>query len=159
VSLLHRFDLDRLALQHPDEAVRQLHQKALATGERAILFALAELSYVAGVHVNRSLKAWDPRDARDYYLGSAVYAYLFLFGEEASPVRARLTAGSGLHATFTITPLHWHSLSGGAPTPSSALRRADAGCQWVKLNFALANRTLRRESASSSSCSWRFNSE
>ena len=30
---------------------------------------------------SRSVKPWDPRDARDYYLGSGVYAWLFLFGE------------------------------------------------------------------------------
>jgi len=52
-----------------------------------LLFALAELSYVAGEHIRGSLKPWDPRDARDYYLGSAVYAYLFLFedGNSAKP--------------------------------------------------------------------------
>ena len=82
-STLHRFNLDGLAASHPDEAVRQLHQQAVATGERDVLFALAELSYVAGDHVARSVKPWDPRDARDYYLGSAVYAWLFLFGEGA----------------------------------------------------------------------------
>jgi pimeloyl-ACP methyl ester carboxylesterase len=81
VAILHRYDLDRLAAQQPDEAVRQLHQKALATGNRDLLFALAELSYVAGDHIGRGVKPWDPRDPRDYYLGSAVYAWLFLFGE------------------------------------------------------------------------------
>jgi pimeloyl-ACP methyl ester carboxylesterase len=81
VSILHRFDLDRLAVGHPDDAVRQLHQRAQATSERDLLFALAELSYVAGEQIRHSVKPWDPRDARDYYLGSAVYAWLFLFGE------------------------------------------------------------------------------
>ena len=81
VSILHRYDLDRLAARQPDEAVRQLHQKAVATGDRDLLFALSELSYVAGEQIRRSVKPWDPRDARDYYLGSAVYAWLFLFGE------------------------------------------------------------------------------
>jgi len=87
VSILHRYDLDRLAVHQPDEAVRQLHEKAVATSERDVLFALAELSYVAGDHIRHSVKPWDPRDARDYYLGSAVYAWLFLFGEgkEAPP--------------------------------------------------------------------------
>jgi pimeloyl-ACP methyl ester carboxylesterase len=87
VSWLHRYDLDLLAARQPDEAVRQLHEKALATGERDLLFALAELSYVAADRIRRSVKPWDPRDARDYYLGSAVYAWLFLFGEgkEAPP--------------------------------------------------------------------------
>jgi len=81
VSILHRYDLDRLADRRPDEAVRQLHEKAIATGERNLLFALAELSYAAGDRIRRSVKPWDPREARDYYLGSAVYAWLFLFGE------------------------------------------------------------------------------
>ena len=81
VEILHRFDLDQLAAKQPDEAVRKLHEKAVATGERDLLFALAEMSYVAGDHIRRSVKPWDPRDARDFYLGSAVYAWLFLFGE------------------------------------------------------------------------------
>ncbi|HVM50770.1 MAG TPA: alpha/beta fold hydrolase [Candidatus Acidoferrum sp.] len=87
VSILHRFELDGLAGSHPDEAVRRLHEKALSNGQRDLMFALAELSYVAGDQIRRSLKPWDQRDPRDYYLGSAVYAWLFLFGEgkEAPP--------------------------------------------------------------------------
>jgi pimeloyl-ACP methyl ester carboxylesterase len=88
VAILHRCDLDRLAASQPDEAVRQLHRQALAVGDRDMLFALAEMSYVAGERIRHSVTPWDPRDARDYYLGSAVYAWLFLFGqsEEAPPV-------------------------------------------------------------------------
>ena len=85
VSILHRFDLEKLAARHADEAVRQLHQKALAIGDRDLLFGLAELSYVAGEQIRHSVKPWDHRDARDYYLGSAVYAWLFLFGESGGP--------------------------------------------------------------------------
>src|SRR5262245_47289013 len=59
VSLLHRYNLDSLAARHPDEAVRQLHQKALATGDRDLLFALAELSFVAGEDIRSSVKPWD----------------------------------------------------------------------------------------------------
>ncbi len=81
ISLIHQYDLDKLAAQQPDEAVRKLHERALATGDRNLLFALAELSYVAGERIRGSLKPWEPRDARDFYLGSAVYAYLFLFGK------------------------------------------------------------------------------
>lgn len=89
VSILHRFDLDELAARQPEEAVRQLHAKALTTGERSILFALAEMSYVAADRIRRSVKPWDSRDARDFYLGSAVYAWLFLFGEsEQAPPTA-----------------------------------------------------------------------
>jgi pimeloyl-ACP methyl ester carboxylesterase len=81
VSILHRFGLDRLAERQPEEAVRQLHQKAVATGERSLLFALAETSYAAGENIRRSMKSWESRDARDYYLGAAMYAWLFLYGE------------------------------------------------------------------------------
>lgn len=81
VLVLHRYNLQKLAARDPEEAVRRLHETALATGERDVLFALAELSHVAGEHVRHSVKPWEPREARDYYLGSAVYAWLFLFGE------------------------------------------------------------------------------
>jgi pimeloyl-ACP methyl ester carboxylesterase len=81
VSILHRYHLDLLAGSQPEEAVQQLHQKAVATGERDLLFALAEMSYVAGDSIHRSVKPWDQRDARDYYLGAAMYAWLFLFGD------------------------------------------------------------------------------
>jgi pimeloyl-ACP methyl ester carboxylesterase len=81
MEVLHRFDLDRLAEKQPDEVVRRLHEKALATGERDLLFALAEMSFVAGEQISHSVKPWDTRDPRDYYLGSAVYAWLFLYGE------------------------------------------------------------------------------
>ena len=88
VSLLHRYNLDALAAAQPPEAVSQLHAKALATGERDLLFALAEVSYLAGEKLRRNVKPWETLDPRDYYLGSAVYAYLFLFGEgpDAKPV-------------------------------------------------------------------------
>ena len=87
VSILHRYGLDEVAARQPDEAVRQIHAKAVATGERNLPFALAEMSYVAGDQIQHSVKPWEPRDARDYYLGSVVYAWLFLFGEgkDASP--------------------------------------------------------------------------
>src|SRR5215471_17944862 len=84
-SVLHRYGLDGLAKEQPDIAVRELHEKALASGERSLLFALSELSYAAGDRIHRGLQPWDPRDARDYYLGSAMYAWLYLFGESKEP--------------------------------------------------------------------------
>jgi pimeloyl-ACP methyl ester carboxylesterase len=84
-SLLHRYGLGELAKKQPDEAVRQLHKKAVATGGRDLLFALAEMSFVTGDQIRRSVKPWEPRDPRDYYLGSAVYAWLFLFGPGEEP--------------------------------------------------------------------------
>lgn len=100
-GILHRYGLDRLAASHPDEAVRQLHQKVLDTGDRDLLFALAELSYLAGDHLRHNVKPWDQRDARDFYLGSAVYAWLFLFGDgedpKPSPFDARFREACNLY--------------------------------------------------------------
>jgi pimeloyl-ACP methyl ester carboxylesterase len=53
------------------------------TRERGLLFALSELSYLEGEHLRHSVKAWEPRDCRDYYLSSAIYAWLFLFADSA----------------------------------------------------------------------------
>ena len=80
LSVLHRFNLTELAGKHPDQAVVRLHEKAATAKDRNLLFALAELSYAAGEHISKSVQPWDPRDARDYYLGAAVYAYWFIFG-------------------------------------------------------------------------------
>ncbi len=79
--ILDRYQLKKLAKKSPDEVVRQLHAKAVATGERDLLFALAEFSYLAGDYYSRSANATAGRDPRDYYLGSALYAWLFLFGD------------------------------------------------------------------------------
>ncbi len=96
-ALLNRYDLQALAQADPVKALGFLHQKAVETGDRDLLFALAELSYCAGQWVRAESKPWacgirqdrtpekfglrETRDARDYYLGASVYAYLFLFGE------------------------------------------------------------------------------
>ena len=79
LSLLHRYSLHQLFKDDPEEAVRQLHAKAVSTGERDILFSLAETSYLTAEEIRKSVKPWEARDARDYYLGAAVYSYLYLF--------------------------------------------------------------------------------
>ena len=81
---------------------------ALKTGARIPLFALAELSYVAGDHIRHSIKPWDPRDPRDYYLGSAVYAWLFLFGLRTGTLhRSFWTVAFGRRVISTTTAWVW----------------------------------------------------
>ncbi len=82
VSLLHRYNLDELFAKDPEEAVRRMHSKAVTTADRDLCFALAEMCYLTGERIGRSIKPWESRDPRDYYLGAAAYAYAFLFGEE-----------------------------------------------------------------------------
>ena len=80
-----RYDLEKVFLKRGEDAIRELHAKAIATGDRDLLFALAEMSFLTGEQISRSIKPWEPRDARDYFLGAAVYAYLFLFFENDLP--------------------------------------------------------------------------
>jgi len=84
-AILHRYEQTEEFGKTPDEALAFLRHKAVITRERGLLFALAELSYLEGEHLRRSVKPWEPRDARDYFLGAAVYAWLFLTGDAEGP--------------------------------------------------------------------------
>jgi pimeloyl-ACP methyl ester carboxylesterase len=81
LSLLHRYDLDRRAASDPGAILSKIYATAVATGDRDLLFVLAELSYLAGEHSRIQGPATNPGAAHQYYLGAAVYAYLFLFGD------------------------------------------------------------------------------
>jgi pimeloyl-ACP methyl ester carboxylesterase len=78
---LHRFQQTEEFEKSPDDTLKLIHRQAMQTQDRGLLFVLSELNYLAGERLRRSVKAWEPRDARDYYLASAVYAWLFLFSE------------------------------------------------------------------------------
>src|SRR5688572_9151914 len=80
-SILHRYDLDTIFHENPEKALTDLHFRAVASGERDLLYALAEVSFSAAEIIGESIKPWDTRDARDYYLATAVYSWLFLFGD------------------------------------------------------------------------------
>ena len=79
LALLHRFDLEQEFNEAPEATIHLLHQKAVQSGDRDLLYALSELNYIEGERLRRSVKPWEPRDARDYYLASAVYAWFFIF--------------------------------------------------------------------------------
>jgi pimeloyl-ACP methyl ester carboxylesterase len=81
--VLHRFEQGGRFEDSPDATLELIHQRAVESRDRGLLFALSELNYLAGERVRRSVKPWEPRDARDYYLASAVYAWWFLFGDAA----------------------------------------------------------------------------
>jgi pimeloyl-ACP methyl ester carboxylesterase len=83
--VLRRFEQEKQFDDDPDAALAVIRQKAAEGRERSVLFALSELNYFAGERLRRSVKPWEPRDSRDYYLASAVYAWLFLLGDAADP--------------------------------------------------------------------------
>ena len=83
--VLHRFDLDKQFESHPADALKFLHQKACQDDRRDLVFALAELNYLHAYQLEHSMKAWEPKQARDYYLTAAIYSYLYLFGPGHQP--------------------------------------------------------------------------
>lgn len=84
--VLRRFDQETTFAEEPAVALRFLHRKAEEHTERSLLFALAELSYLAGERALRHSPPPGSPEARDYHLAAAVYAYLFLLGDAAEPV-------------------------------------------------------------------------
>ena len=112
--------------------MRQLHAKAVATGERDLLFALAELSYLAGDHFSRSVNAPIARDPRDYYLGAAVYAWLFLFGEGTD--RSPDAFDRRFRTACDLYNYGWAWRSPKTETTPAwfAWRPPGGGCRWVK---------------------------
>lgn len=82
---LRRFEQEKQFDEDPDAALALIRQKAMESRERGMFFALSELNYFAAERLRHSVKPWEPRDSRDYYLASAVYAWMFLFGDAADP--------------------------------------------------------------------------
>lgn len=79
--LLRQLGQESVFASDPDAALRRLHEAAVDSGDRELLFALSELSYIMGNQLSRNVKPWEPRDPRHYFLSSAVYAWFFLFAE------------------------------------------------------------------------------
>lgn len=73
-QLLHFLDLSDAFQSDPEGTLRIMHDRAAQEGRRPPCFALSELSYITAQRTGN----------REYFLASAVYAYLYLFGEEAS---------------------------------------------------------------------------
>jgi hypothetical protein len=71
-TVLHRLGLKELEVADRWAALKALHAEAMREPIRENLFALAELAYLHG----------RKRDAPDAYLTAAVYAWLYLLGEE-----------------------------------------------------------------------------
>ena len=84
-ALLHRYDQETQYEKSPQAALRHLHETAVKTRGRDLLFALAELNYHEGDRVRHSVKSWDRKDPREYYLASCIYAFYFLLGDAAEP--------------------------------------------------------------------------
>ena len=71
-DLLDRFEKDTAVV------ISLLHEKARKDTRRDILFALAELSFLHGERLKKTLSPDDLGRAPDYFLMSAIYAHHYL---------------------------------------------------------------------------------
>ncbi|MFZ0826604.1 MAG: alpha/beta hydrolase [Verrucomicrobiia bacterium] len=87
LQVLHRYDLEQSFADNPDATLEQLQRIACADDRRDLLYALCELNYLNADRQRHSVKPGVPRLARNSYFTSAIYAYLYLFGDsrEAPP--------------------------------------------------------------------------
>jgi pimeloyl-ACP methyl ester carboxylesterase len=85
--VLHRYDLEAAFEKNPDATLERLQAIACADDRRDLLYALSELNFLNADRQGRSVRPGVPRLARNSYFTSAIYAYLYLFGEgrEAPP--------------------------------------------------------------------------
>jgi pimeloyl-ACP methyl ester carboxylesterase len=86
-EVLHRYNLEKSFKKNPNATLEQLQAIACADDRRDLLYALSELNYLNADRQSRSVKPGVPRLARNSYFASAIYAYLYLFGDsrEAPP--------------------------------------------------------------------------
>ena len=87
LRVLNRYNLSDSFQSNPDATLEQLQRIACTDDRRDLLYALAELNYRNADRQSRSVRPGVPRLARNSYFTSAIYAYLYLFGDgrEALP--------------------------------------------------------------------------
>ncbi len=120
-AVLHRFDQESQFDKSPDAALRLLHQKAVESGERDLLYALSELNFIEGERVRRAAWTWTPQDARDYYLASAVYAWFFLSSESTNQALVAFDDRFRAACNFYNTGLGWALTTGPRATNAVAM--------------------------------------
>jgi len=92
-SVLNRYFLLKKYDSDPAAAIAELHEKALSDDRRDLLYALAETSYLYGSKLADSDGPDNSKQAQDYFLLSALYAYFYALEERstlpASPFDSR----------------------------------------------------------------------
>jgi pimeloyl-ACP methyl ester carboxylesterase len=122
MKVLHRYDLDKAFEKNPDATLKKLQTIACTDDRRDLLYALSELNYQNAERQRRSVKPDVPHFARNSYFASAIYAYLYLFGEgnqpPPSPFDIRVRVASDLY--------NW-GLAQGLIVNTNALVEMDGG--------------------------------
>ncbi|GAB6191061.1 esterase/lipase family protein [Desulfocastanea catecholica] len=124
-TVLHRYNLQGTSVADLQKNIEYLRDLISKDDRRDIFFALAELSYLQGTKLRKS----DAEDLRlrapNVFLQSAVYAYLYLLGDNPEPlpsaydIRFRQTCdlyNRALWQAFPENPDHSLNISGGLRT-------------------------------------------
>ena len=80
-AVLHRYNLDTAFDRDPVGTLKLLHGEACKDDRRDLLYALSELNYLVADRQRRGTNVAGQRQSRDRYFSSAIYAYLYLFGQ------------------------------------------------------------------------------
>jgi len=83
--VLRRFNLVGEYKNDPAAVIAYLHDKALHDDRRDTLYALAELSYLYGERLEKSVTEAEQVLAPDYFLLASIYAYFFLLDDRIEP--------------------------------------------------------------------------
>lgn len=83
--VLRRVNLVGEYKNDPAPVIAYLHDKALYDDRRDILYALAELSYLYGEYLEKSVAMAKKALAPDYFLLASIYAYSFLLDDRREP--------------------------------------------------------------------------
>jgi pimeloyl-ACP methyl ester carboxylesterase len=81
MRVLNRYDLDEAFKRNPDATLQKLQAIACTDDRRDLLYALSELNYFNAECQSRNVRPGVSKLARSSYFASAIYAYLYLFGE------------------------------------------------------------------------------
>ncbi|MGE0086349.1 MAG: esterase/lipase family protein [Desulfococcaceae bacterium] len=85
--VLHRYNLVDRFKKDPHATLLNLHEKASGEDDRRDLrFALAELNFLYAEILQKDDHNYNKVLAPDYFLTSAVYAYMFLLGDSQEPM-------------------------------------------------------------------------
>jgi pimeloyl-ACP methyl ester carboxylesterase len=80
-QVLHRFSLQEQFEKDPAKTIEILHDRACEDDRRDLLYTLSELTYLSANRVRSGTGPDGLRQARQYYLASAVYGYFYLLGD------------------------------------------------------------------------------
>ncbi len=138
-AVLARYDWERSFHKEPTQVLRRLHDKVLVDERADLLFALAELNYFHAERLRRSVKAGEPRKAPDFFLSSAVYAWLYMVRQaetEPNPFEQRLQLARDIYNRGLGQGLLLPGATNGAVSLQPGRRHLLPGAAEVRLDTA-----------------------